>query len=139
MLNVLLTGKLAKKPRPGTSRNGSPYCQASVRVPLQANTEGEAESIFASVIAFGSDSEKLARLAQGDAVSITGTAKLNVWQPQDGSPPRPGLDVQATGILTAYELRKRRGSDGNQTDSKPASHTQPAGRRERDFDDAITF
>lgn len=138
MLSVLLTGKLTKTPRPGTSRNGSPYCQASVRVPLQPNADGEAESLFASVITFGSDAEKLARLAQGDAVSITGTAKLTIWQPQDGSPPRPGLDVQATGILSAYELRKRRGSDGSQSDPK-TRQTQPAGRHGHDFDDAITF
>jgi single-stranded DNA-binding protein len=106
-LNVLITGKLMKPPKPGTSRTGQSYCTASVRVPIQASQDNEPDSVFASVIAFGEEAEKLGRLVVGDSISVSGSAKFSIWE-RDGKE-MTGLNVTATGILSAYELKKRRG------------------------------
>lgn len=108
MLNVLITGKLAKGPRSGIGKNGTAWTSASVRVPVETDSEGAADSIFLfSVIAIGDEATKLARLSSGDAVSVNGLAKLATWTGKDGAS-KPTMDVQATGILTAYQLRQKR-------------------------------
>ena len=138
MLSVLITGKLAKDPRTGTGKNGSPWTSASVRVPMQPDAEGAADSIFCSVIAFNDEAAKLARLSSGDAVSVSGTARLSTWTGKDGVT-KPTMDVQATGILSAYEVRKRRGNgDAHQGKSRaPQGHQ---GRHDGyDFDDRPGF
>ena len=139
MLSVLISGKLAKDPRTGTGKNGSPWTSASVRVPVQPDSEGAADSIFCSVIAFGDEAAKLARLSSGDAVSIAGTAKLSTWTGKDGVT-KPTMDVQATGILTVYQVKKRRGND----DAQSRLEREPQRSHERqephpDFDDPIRF
>ena len=149
MFNVLITGKLLKAPKNSTGKNGSPYTTASVRVPIQGQREDEPDSVFASVIAFGEDAEKLGRLVAGDTVSVSGMARLSTWE-KDGKT-STGLNVTATGILSAYELKKRRGSDSQQVrqNTKPNSGDYPRGSeswgvfgqtdQNRDFDDPITF
>jgi single-stranded DNA-binding protein len=139
MLNVLLTGKLAKDPKTGNSRNGHPWTAATIRVPLQPNQEGEADSLFVSTIAFGSEAEKLGRLTAGDAVSVTGTAKLSTWTGTDGIS-KPQMDIQAVEVLTAYALRKKRGEQPSQP-----SRNQGCGRGQHghgngfDYDDRPGF
>ena len=135
MFNVLATGKLLKPPKLGTSKNGNAYCTASIRVPIQGNREDEPDSVFASVIAFGGEAEKLARLAAGDAVSVTGSARLSQWE-KDGAT-HVGLDITATGVLSAYDLRKRRGDTDRKPDGQPAQGDSWAAYKpeSRDFDD----
>lgn len=101
MLEVLLTGKLFRDPKPGRTKTDKPMCSALVRVAM-----GE-ESIMASVLCFEDAAERLGRLKVGDAVSVAGTAKIGTWE-RDGEV-RPSLDVVATAILTVHDAKKRRG------------------------------
>lgn len=117
-LDVLLSGKLIRDPTTKTGPSGKPYTTALVRVAV--GTKGE-ESHMVSVIAFQEEGERLGRLRGGDAVSVAGSAKPTVWT-KDGEP-RPGLDVVATAILTAYDARKRRGD----TDTAPNPARRSAG------------
>ncbi len=145
MFSVLLSGKLTKNPKPGTSKIGNPYCTASIRVPVQGQREDEPDCVFASVIAFGADAEQLARLGAGDSLSLTGSARLSSWE-KDGKV-STGLNVTVTGLLSPYKLRQKRGD----TDRAPAEKSAPTapppdewGRTYgrpggQDFDDAITF
>jgi single-stranded DNA-binding protein len=140
MLSILCSGKLLKDPKPGTSKNGNPYCTASLRVPVQANQEGETDAVFVSAIAFGEAAEKLSRLTSGDAVSLTGSAKLSHWT-KDGKE-QTGLNITVVDLLTAYALKRRRGeADRPKPEAKPAGtdswqvYRQPVG----DFDDAPNF
>lgn len=145
MFNVLISGKLTKPPKPGTGKNGQPYCTASVRVPVQGQREDEPDFVFASVIAFGADAEKLSRLAQGDAVSVSGQARLSHWE-KDGRE-MTGLNVTVTALLSAYELRKRRGDPSERNEvrtnvpsSAPSARQQPAIFDETgDWNDEISF
>jgi single-stranded DNA-binding protein len=145
MFNVLISGKLSKPPKSGMGKNGQRYCTASIRVPVQGQREEEPDAVFASVIAFGEDAEKLGRLLQGDAVSVSGSARLSHWE-KDGRA-MTGLNVTASAILSAYELRKRR-VEGNER-PEVRSHLPSTSGTARpqpaifdapdDFDDEVSF
>jgi single-strand DNA-binding protein len=145
MFNVLISGKLSKPPKSGMGKNGQRYCTASIRVPVQGQREEEPDAVFASVIAFGEDAEKLGRLLQGDAVSVSGSARLSHWE-KDGRA-MTGLNVTASAILSAYELRKRRGKGNERPEVR--SHLPSTSGTARpqpaifdapdDFDDEVSF
>jgi single-stranded DNA-binding protein len=126
MLEVLISGKLIRDPQTRQGKSGQSFTTALVRVAVD---KGE-DSIVASVIAFRDQAEKLGRLRAGDAVSVSGSAKLSTWQ-KDGNN-RTGLDVTATGILSAYEMRKRKGTGESTGEAAPRSKgTSKAGGGER--------
>lgn len=146
MINALLTGKLFKDPKLATGKNGTPYCTTSIRVPQEVSREGEPDSVFASVIAFGSDAEKLSRLRAGDAVSVAGSVRVGVWTNNEGKT-TPSLNIQATGILSAYDVKQRRPRPNEEPESKHNHEVQQAATQlygrgslvEPDFDDPLTF
>lgn len=110
MFSVLLGGKLTKPPKKGMGKNGKPYCLVSLRASVHATEADDADSVFVSGVAFGTDAETLARLDQGDSISITGNAKLQSWE-KEGRP-YTGINVQISGVLTPYMVKKRRGDAG---------------------------
>lgn len=135
MLNVLISGKLQKAPRTGVGKNGQSWTAATVRISVKG-ADGSADSVFASCIAFGDEAGKLAALSAGDAVSIAGSAKLSTWQGTDGTV-KPTLDIQASGVMSAYQVQKKRGADVHQ-----GQNTAHRGHRTDDrypFNDAATF
>lgn len=120
MFNVLITGKLTKMPKLALGKNGAPYCTAALRVPVQGNREDEPDHLFASAIAFGADAEKLGRLATGDIVSLSGNARLSHWE-KDGRT-QTGVNVTVNGVLTAYQIRQKRGEALEPPADRPISH-----------------
>jgi single-stranded DNA-binding protein len=111
MLSALISGQLATDPKHGTSQAGTTWANCVVRCPCGQNKEtGDAESAFVQVAAFGSHAEALARLGKGDSVSATGSMKPSEYQAKDGTT-RHGLSLTATAILSAYQVRQRRGDD----------------------------
>jgi single-stranded DNA-binding protein len=69
-----------------------------------ASDDGE---VLVSLIAFGQAGRVLAALGAGDALSVTGRAKLSHWQGQDGQEGH-GLSVTADAVLTTYQVSQRR-------------------------------
>ena len=120
MFNVLITGKLTKMPKLALGKNGAPYCTAALRVPVQGNREDEPDHLFASAIAFGADAEKLGLLATGDIVSLSGNARLSHWE-KDGRT-QTGVNVTVNGVLTAYQIRQKRGEPVETPADRPISH-----------------
>lgn len=119
MFSALVAGKMAKPPRVGQSKNGKAYCAVSIRAPVAPGEGGEAESVFVSGLAFGADAEALGRLGPGDSVAVTGNAKLQSWESPEGKT-YLGLNLMVTGVLSAYQLRQKRGDSGaKQKQSKP--------------------
>ncbi len=110
MLSALITGTIASDPKHGTSASGTVWSNCIVRCPCGQNKEGEAESAFVQLAAFGSHAQALARLGKGDSVSATGSMKPSEYQAKDGTT-RHGLSLTATAILSAYQVRQRRGDD----------------------------
>jgi single-stranded DNA-binding protein len=148
MLSALITGTLATDPKAGTSKSGTEWANAVVRVPCGKDREtGDQESAFVQVAAFGDEAGKLARLTKGDSVSASGALKPSEYQAKDGST-RHGLSLTATGILTAYQIQKKRGDQkphGKEADreqiqaydkfARGVNQPRPAA----DFDDELTF
>ena len=121
MLNALITGTLATDPKAGTSKSGTEWANCVVRVPCGRDKEtGDAETAFVQIACFGSEAGKLARLAKGDSLSATGALKPTVYQ-KDGQE-RHGLSLTATGILTAYQLKQKRGDSDGKANTAHARH-----------------
>jgi single-stranded DNA-binding protein len=69
----------------------------------------------------------LGALKKGDAVACTGSAKLSTWDGRDGKQ-NHGLSLVAEGILTLYELGKRRGkARASNSAAEPAQRPPPRG------------
>jgi single-strand DNA-binding protein len=117
MLSALITGTLATDPKHGTSQTGTTWSSCVVRVPCGQNREtGDQESAFVQLACFGSHAEALARLGKGDSISAQGQLKPTVYQ-KDGQE-RHGLSLTATAILTAYQIKKKRGDDQGKASGK---------------------
>ncbi len=104
MLSVLISGRLVQDPKKRTGKTGKPYTTSLVSVPVEAVSEGDADRVLVSVIAFGQAGEALAALAKGDDVSCAGSGRLSHWT-KDGTEFH-GLAVTAHRVLTAYQRRK---------------------------------
>jgi single-stranded DNA-binding protein len=104
ILNVLVSGKLIKDPVSRIGSSGKPFTTALLRVDT-----GEEEQMLVSVIAFQESAEKLGRLKAGDGVAIAGSAKLSSWE-KEGEV-KHGLSVTASAVLSAYDVKRRRGGD----------------------------
>ncbi len=131
MLNTLATGSLIRPPKTGTTATGTTWANTTLRCSTGTDKDGAALAAFVNVVAFGTIADELARLAQGDAVSVQGPLKQSEYTAKDGTT-RHGLEILANGLLTPYQIKKRRGAD--QPPTKPAAH-----RQEVDFDDEISF
>lgn len=93
MLHILLTGTLYETPVERTAKNGNLFATAKVLADVD-----DGSAIWCNVIAFSLAGERLALLQAGDAVSMTGKARLQQWEDQNGNP-RAGLAVTATEII----------------------------------------
>jgi single-strand DNA-binding protein len=110
MLSGLIAGTLASTPKSGTSASGTRWANTLVRVPCGTNREGEAETAFVSLACFGSDAEALGRLDKGDSITAQGQLKPTEYTGKDGST-RHGLSLSAAHLLTAYQVKRKRGDD----------------------------
>ncbi len=128
MLSVLISGKLVRDPQRRTGKNGKPFATALIAVPVKAVSEGDADRVLASCIAFGQAGEALAALAKGDDLSIAGSGRLSSWT-KDGVECH-GLAVTAHRVLTAYQRRK------TQTAQQKPEQPVTAGA---DFNDDLGF
>jgi single-stranded DNA-binding protein len=104
MIEGLVSGKVYGRPEQRVGNNsGKPFVTAKVR----AATAG-GETLFVNVLAFDVTAQAaLLALSDGDAVSLAGTITPKVWIDREGQP-RPALDVIASGVLTAYQVKRKR-------------------------------
>jgi len=107
MIAALATGTLVRAPKSGTSASGTRWANTALRCATGSDKEGAALSSFVSVIAFGDSADKLARMAQGDAISVQGPMKETSYV-KDGEV-RHGLEIMANSILSPYMVKQRRG------------------------------
>lgn len=134
MIDALISGRLHAAPQARTSKTGSQFVTATVRI---ATREGG--SLFASVIAFSSTAcRALLALQEGDAIALAGELTPKVYQPKDGGEPRASLDLVAHAVLTEYHVSRKRAAIAEPKPSAPRESQHPA-PAERDFDDLIPF
>ena len=131
MLSALITGSIVSDPKHGTSKSGTEWANCVVRVPCGKDKEtGDQESAFVQVACFGSEAGKLARLAKGDSVSATGSLKPTTYT-KDGQE-RHGLSLTATGILTAYQIKQKRGDSEGKANTEHVRHIDREANRAYD-------
>jgi single-stranded DNA-binding protein len=77
-LHALASGTLTADPQ---SRQGTKERFATATLRVLDGTE----ALFVSIIGFGKHAEELLEYAAGDAVAISGKAKLTAWTARDGT------------------------------------------------------
>lgn len=129
MLSVLVSGKLVRDPQARMGKGGKPFCTALIVASIEAVTEGDADKVLVSAIAFGKAGEALAALGKGDTVALVGDARLSSWE-KDGAT-NHGLAVTAHRVMSSYQRRKtQRAQTKGQDDGSTVATT---------FDDAVSF
>jgi single-stranded DNA-binding protein len=111
-LYVLATGALIGDPQRREGAKG-PFATATIRV------NGD-EAVLVSVIAFGAEAEQLCGFAKGDALAVSGRARLTSWTSRDGAE-KHGISVVVEQIAAAKPRRR----------SAAAPQHRPAGTRVR--------
>jgi len=111
MLNALASGQLVRDPKSGTSATGTRWANAIIRCNVGQDKDGATQTAFITVVCFSEQADKLARLAKGDAISVQGSLKPTAYE-KDGET-RHGLEIVAQGILSPYDLKRRRGDTGS--------------------------
>jgi single-stranded DNA-binding protein len=119
-LYMMATGVLISDPRRRDGAKG-PFTTATIRA-------GGDEAGLASVIAFGDESERLLEFMKGDALAVSGRARLTNWTGRDGTE-KHGISLVAEQIAAA---RPRPRSRAASVSSRPparssarSSHSAP--------------
>jgi single-strand DNA-binding protein len=129
MIDALITGKLLRDPALKTGASGKPYCNFLLSVPI---TDGEYTLV--SGIAFGDVAGRLVKLQKGDALSVAGSLKPSEWADKSTGEIKRGLSVTVSAALSAYDVKKRRGSGESEESRRP-----PQRCGYPDYDDALPF
>jgi Single-stranded DNA-binding protein len=130
MLSALASGQIVRAPKHGTSASGTRWANATMRCSTGTDREGAALTAFITIAAFNDQADQLAKLGQGDAVSVSGALKQTHYT-TDAGELRHGLEIVANGILTTYQVRQRRGDEN--ASGKPSGKKQWTGSREDRF------
>jgi single-stranded DNA-binding protein len=124
MTYALVSGSLFRAPEQKTSKAGKPYVAATIRA-----KDGE-ESQWWRVTAFSETAQaELMRLVDGDACSIQGAFKAELYQPEGGEP-KVSLSNIADRVLALRQPPKER---------KAPQREAPARGGAAAFDDSIPF
>ena len=107
MIDALIAGKVYGQPQSRNDAKGRPYSLGKVRASTSSG-----ESLFVSVIAFGEAARAFMALEDGDSVALAGSITPRAWADKQIGEPRPGLDMQAQQVLSAYHLKKKRDAIG---------------------------
>jgi len=103
MIDALIQGNIYGQPAQRTSKTGSTFATAKMRV-----SAGDGEGIFVNVICFDADTcTALLALGDGDAVAMAGPLTPKVWTDKQGIT-KPALDIVCHHLLTAYHIQRKR-------------------------------
>ena len=127
---VLISGKLFRDPEAKTSRANKPYAFATVKI-----GQGD-DAQWWRVMAFGdADREELLALRNGDAVSVSGTLKVELYTPNGGEP-RVSLSVLADRLISARRAKREKTADARAERQAEPRRLVPA---DRHYDDGAPF
>jgi single-stranded DNA-binding protein len=122
---AIVTGSLFRAPEQRTSKAGKPFVTATIRA-----KDGET-TLWWKVVAFSDSAQaELMRLVDGDAVSIQGVFKAELYQPEGGEA-RVSLNIVADRVLALRQPPKERKAPKE----REASYRGGAAA----FDDSIPF
>jgi single-stranded DNA-binding protein len=121
---AIVTGSLFRAPEQRTSKAGKPFVTATIRA-----KDGEASQWW-RLTAFSETAQaELMRLDEGDACSVQGSVKVELYQPEGGEP-KVSLSIIADRVLALRQPPKER--------KAKTSGDAPRGGAAA-FDDSIPF
>lgn len=136
--SVLLSGTLFKAPEQRQSRNGNSFTTATMKV------ESGSDAQFWRLFVFSETQQsELLRLQQGDALSVQGVPKFELYKP-DGGEPRVSLSLTAEIVLALRQPPKQRtpkppkDAPAKPVDTRPRAERW-AGDGADEFGDEIPF
>lgn len=137
MTYVLMTGSLYRAPEQKISKAGKPFVVATIRA-----KDGEA-SAWWKVMGFSeSAGAELMRLADGDAVSVQGSMRAELYRPEGGEA-RINLTVFADSVLPLRPAPKQRKAKEKAEPQRSAPADRGLSRHAGDgddyFGDAVPF
>ena len=118
MIRALVSGTLHGDPQTRVSRGGQSFTTGKLR----ADT-GDGATVWCSLIAFGQEGERLALLKAGQALSVSGRAKLSSWLGKSGEP-AGGLSLTIDELVTLRGKPKPHPDRRHQADTGGASEWQ---------------
>ena len=133
MIDALISGTLIRDPQTRTGPSGKPNTNFLLSVPV-----GDESPVIVSGIAFADVAEKIGRLKKGYALAVVGSMKPSTWTDKASGEERHGLNVTVQACLSAYDVKKRRGSTDNTPQAKPSQNGGKAGHGQG-FDDDLKF
>jgi len=98
-LHALATGTLTGDPARRSSKSGAEFATATLRAATEVGP------ILTSIVAFGEAAAELLRHRQGDALAVTGRAKLTSWTGRDETH-HHGISIVAEQIASAASARR---------------------------------
>ncbi len=105
MIRALLTGTLHSDPQTRVGQSGKPFTTAKLRADA-----ADGGTVWCSLVAFGEQAERLAGLKAGQALSVSGRAKLTAWAGKDGQP-AAGLSLTIDELVTLRGKPKAQGQE----------------------------
>jgi single-stranded DNA-binding protein len=112
--HVLISGTLFRQPERKVSRGGKPYVSAAIRV-----RDGDASQFWRVMVFSESAGDEIMRLCDGDALSVSGSMRAEIWAPE-GKDPRVSLTLTADAILPLRRERQPREKPAADTPAKSA-------------------
>jgi single-stranded DNA-binding protein len=134
MIDALISGRLIRTAELKTSKNGKPYCQFILSVPV-----GDEQPVLVSGVAFQETAEKIAQLQKGDPVSVIGSLKPTEWIDKTTSETKRGLSVTVSNSLSPYDIKKRKPKEQDKTGSNNPVMGYPEQMQARPFNDDLPF
>lgn len=151
MIQASIYGRIGKDPKPGTTKNGNAMCSASIAVDV--GREPGQETLWVSVMCFGTLADTLQRHQSGDMIAAMGKLTRSRYTGTDGAE-RESWSLMADSLHSSRTVRpgQRRGAgDMGNSASAQKGETRPAsGRADQyehqggageplPFDDSIPF
>lgn len=138
--HALIEGTVAFPPKEGIAASGKKWVSLGVRCKLDNPREGEPDNVVAQVIVFSNLADSVSDLVVGDAVSVAGACKVNLFD-------RKGETCAGLGIVAdqIVHLRKPKPAVRRVKQRVPINAVyrdykkRSANDVDDDFDDEITF
>jgi single-stranded DNA-binding protein len=125
---ALVTGTLFRSPEQRTSKAGKPYVTATIKA-----KDGDAFQFWRMTAFSDSAQAELMRLTDGDAVSVQGALKAEIYE-KAGGETRLSLSVIAEHVLALHQPWKPREPDSDRTPPR-----ERCAATDRPFDDPIPY
>jgi single-stranded DNA-binding protein len=136
--HVLISGVLYRQPEQRTSKAGKPFVTATIRA-----KDGDGAQFWRVTAFLETVCGELLHLSDGDSLSVQGTMKAELYQP-DGGEPRISLSVIADAVLALRQPPRERKAEPKPTTSRRRDNADSmshsgSGETNPELNDAIPF